>query len=501
MYLLFISILAVGYFIWELIDRQGKPPGPLGWPVVGYLPFIDSKKPYVTLTQLANKYGPIYSLRMGKVYTVVITDPSLLRDILKRDEFTGRAPLYITHGIMGGYGIICAEGDLWRDQRRLSIEWLRKMGMTKFGSSRSMLEARIMSGVNELLEDLRKESNTRDAFDPAPLIHHILGNLMNDLVFGLTYERDDDIWQYLQILQEEGVKYIGVSMAVNFLPFLRHLPSSKKIIDFLVKGKKRTHEIYDSIINNRRKILQLSAKNKVNELPNECILSNFVKETIRRETAKCPEVVFCSDSQLRHLLADLFGAGVDTTFTTLRWLLLYVGLHKDVQRKLREELYNQLLAAPTLDDVDSLPYLKACVAEIQRLRTVVPLGIPHGANSNTTIAGYKIPKNTMIIPLLWAIHMNPGLWSDPEHFNPEHFLNDSGHYSAPNYFMPFQTGKRMCLGDELARMILYLYTAHIFWCFELEVLYNDPPDLTGICGITLAPSEYKIIFKHDPLRK
>lgn len=52
-------------------------------------------------------------------------------------------------------GIICAEGNLWRDQRRLSTEWLRTMGMTKFGPTRATLEARILIGVNELLEVLK----------------------------------------------------------------------------------------------------------------------------------------------------------------------------------------------------------------------------------------------------------------------------------------------------------------------------------------------------------
>ena len=72
-------------------------------------------------------------------------------------------------------------------------------------------------------QDLKRESEKVFAFDPAPLLHHILGNLMNDIVFGLQYERDDATWRYLQHLQEEGVKHIGVSMAVNFLPFLRYV--------------------------------------------------------------------------------------------------------------------------------------------------------------------------------------------------------------------------------------------------------------------------------------
>ncbi|KAL1400253.1 hypothetical protein pipiens_007585 [Culex pipiens pipiens] len=502
MYLLLIITTIVIYVIWTILDRRGKPPGPFGLPVVGYLPFFDSQKPYETLTKLSAKYGSIFGLHMGQVYAVVLTDPSLIRDALKREELTGRAPLFITHGIMGGQGIICAEGNLWRDQRRLSSEWLRKMGMTKFGPARATLEARIVAGVNELVQDLKSESEKVFAFDPAPFVHHILGNLLNDLVFGLRYDRDDETWRYLQHLQEEGVKHIGVSMAVNFLPFLRHLPASKRIIEFLLNGKAKTHKIYDSIIEERRRALPEDAgsdggdqEGKVNDPTNgDCILTNFVQETRRREAAGRPELAFCSDAQLRHLLADLFGAGVDTTFTSLRWLLLFVALDRDVQQRLRRELC-ALQREPTLNDMDSLPYLKACVAEAQRLRTVVPLGIPHGTVSDTNIAGFKIPKGAMIMPVLWAVHMNPDLWSNPDRYNPDHFLDESGQYVAPAHFLPFQTGKRMCLGDELARMILYLYTARIFWHFELDVFDGKAVDLTGICGITLAPPAYEIIFK------
>ncbi|XP_055641293.1 cytochrome P450 306a1 [Toxorhynchites rutilus septentrionalis] len=499
MYLILIAITICTYIAWLFLNRRGKPPGPLGLPLIGYLPFIDPEKPYETLLKLAEKYGPIFSLQMGQVYTVVLTDQTLLRDALKREELTGRAPLFVTHGIMGGHGIICAEGNLWRDQRRLSIEWLRKMGMTKFGLARTTLEKRILASIEELVQDLEKESTKVLAFDPAPFLHHILGNLMNDLVFGIKYERDDETWRYLQHLQEEGVKHIGVSMAVNFLPFLRHLPSSKNVIEFLLNGKAKTHKIYDSIIEQRRKELPENSDSEANTPENDCILSNFVQEARRREAANRPEQAFCSDTQLRHVLADLFGAGVDTTFSTLRWIILLVALNKNVQKKLREELSSQLERAPTLDDVNQLPYLKACVAEAQRLRTVVPVGIPHGAVSETTIAGYKIPKNTMILPLLWAVHMNPKLWSDPGTFNPSRFLDDLGQYAAPSYFMPFQTGKRMCLGDELARMILYLYTARLFWHFELDVCNRDSIDLTGICGITLTPPTYDIIFTKGSL--
>lgn len=84
--------------------RRRLPPGPIGLPVLGYLPWIDAKAPHETLTRLTRKYGPVCGLKMGSVYTVLLADPKLIRQTFSRDAVSGRAPLFLTHGIMQGYG-------------------------------------------------------------------------------------------------------------------------------------------------------------------------------------------------------------------------------------------------------------------------------------------------------------------------------------------------------------------------------------------------------------
>lgn len=101
------SVLLV-FFLYILLRKSRKsprlPPGPSGIPLLGYLPWIDPVRPHVTLTELARKYGPICGLRMGSVYTVLLSDPQLVRQTFAKDAFAGRAPLYLTHGMMQGYG-------------------------------------------------------------------------------------------------------------------------------------------------------------------------------------------------------------------------------------------------------------------------------------------------------------------------------------------------------------------------------------------------------------
>ena len=114
----------------------------------------------------------------------------------------------------------------------------------------------------------------------------------------------------------------------------------------------------------------------------------------------------------------------------------------DIQDRVYAELKNSnKKKISDFVDFSNLPYTKASVAEAQRIRSVVPFGIPHGTVDEMRIGDYVIPKGTMIVPLQWAVHMNPKVYEDPETFNPQRFLDEDGNFLAPLDFIPFQTGK------------------------------------------------------------
>lgn len=106
---LWLSSLLLGLFLLLWLRQlrltyQGLPPGPYGLPFIGYLPWIDSRAPYETFAKLSRRYGRIYSLRLGSMDAVFISDPKLIREAFSREVFSGRAPLFLTHGIMKGHG-------------------------------------------------------------------------------------------------------------------------------------------------------------------------------------------------------------------------------------------------------------------------------------------------------------------------------------------------------------------------------------------------------------
>lgn len=71
--------------------------------------------------------------------------------------------------------------------------------------------------INKENEDTR----TPIGINTLEALRHGLGSIMNQIVFGKTWSKDDETWKWLQHLQEEGTKHIGVAGPLNFLPFLR----------------------------------------------------------------------------------------------------------------------------------------------------------------------------------------------------------------------------------------------------------------------------------------
>lgn len=222
-------------------------------------------------------------------------------------------------------GLICAEGELWKDQRKFVSSFLKNLGMVKFGLKRDVLEQRIIHEVNDAvsrIQNLTSTSSVDTPHDILPVLMHCIGNVVNSLVLGKTWTSEDKTWKWLQHLQEEGTKMIGIAGPLNFLPFLRFLPTFKRTISFLLEGKRKTHELYQELIE------EFQEKGG-DGTGGQHMIAAYLAEMEKKATTGGAE--YYTQAQFLHLLADLFGAGLDTTLTTVRWFLLFMADNQDVQ--------------------------------------------------------------------------------------------------------------------------------------------------------------------------
>ena len=139
-----------------------------------------------------------------------------------------------------------------------------------------------------------------------------------------------------------------------------------------------------------------------------------------------------SDEQLHHLIADLFGAGLDTTLTTLKWALLYLATYPDTQDMVRQEIQS---LDHFFNAEDKIPQTTSVLLEIQRMCPVVPLGVPHGTLQEVeTLGKWVIPQGSMLMVNHWSLNYNPKNYENPETFKPLRFLEND----IINKPMPFQ---------------------------------------------------------------
>ena len=150
-----------------------------------------------------------------------------------------------------------------------------------------------------------------------------------------------------------------------------------------------------------------------------------------------------NERNLTATLADLFTGGSETTVTTLRWAILYMMGYPEIQTKVQREIDNAVGRdrLPNLSDKDKMPYTEATIMEVQRIATIVPLGVPHRASEDTTLCGYSIPQNAFIISNIWAVHHDPEVWKEPGLFRPERFLDGNTLKRQPDEYLPFSIGK------------------------------------------------------------
>ncbi|XP_023372804.1 cytochrome P450 2U1 isoform X2 [Otolemur garnettii] len=207
----------------------------------------------------------------------------------------------------------------------------------------------------------------------------------------------------------------------------------------------------------------------------------YVKEEMQKhgEEPFCPSPII--SNAVSNIICSLcFGQRFDYTNKKV---------HEEIERVIGPN------RAPSLTDKAQMPYTEATIMEVQRLTVVVPLAIPHMTSERTVLQGYNIPKGTMILPNLWSVHRDPAIWEKPEDFYPNRFLDDQGQLIKKETFIPFGIGKRVCMGEQLAKMELFLMFVSLMQSFTFALPKNsEKPILTGRFGLTLAPHPFNIII-------
>ncbi|KAJ5899614.1 hypothetical protein N7495_004358 [Penicillium taxi] len=181
-----------------------------------------------------------------------------------------------------------------------------------------------------------------------------------------------------------------------------------------------------------------------------------------------------SQMEISSLSGNLFGAGSDTSSSTLVTFVLACCAFPEVLPKAWEELDRVVgpHRSPKFQDEPDLPYVKAFMKEVLRWRSVAIIGgQPHAPIKDDYYKGLLIPQGTWVQGNIWAIHRNERDFPEADRFNPDRYIAgspDQRPFPGEKGYMTFGWGRRVCSGQGLAEQGTFITIARLLWGFRIE---------------------------------
>nr|XP_060623317.1 cytochrome P450 2A5-like [Anolis sagrei ordinatus] len=438
-------------------DRRQFPPGPMPVPILGTLWCFGFSWQQNTLSKLSKVYGKVFTIWIGPMPIVVVNGFHAVKQVLinQAEETNWRVVTPFIRDSMKGKGILFSSGPAWKEQRRFAMATLRSLGL-----GRKSLEYRVQEEAGKLVEIF--SSKKGKAFDPSLPLFHSISNVISSVVFGHYFSIHDETFSKLI----ECIEYMAhfflsaFHLLYELSPWLmRHLPGPHQ------KAFSCLEFIH---LFGRNEIKKHLEKKKPEDEPQDFI--DFYLDEIDKKRHD-PTSTFDEDN-LVYVIYDLFTAGTDTVATTLRWALLFMVVHPDVQEKIQEEIDTVLTPSQQIfyEDRKNMPYTNAVIHEIQRFKFVLLVGTFRLCAKDGAVLGFPIKKGTVIAPDIASALYDPEQWETPHQFNPNHFLDKDGKFFTRDAFIPFSLGQRLCLGENLAKMELFLFLTNLLQAFTMEHL-------------------------------
>ncbi|EYU29506.1 hypothetical protein ABFS82_04G164700 [Erythranthe guttata] len=478
-----VFFLAASIFWYSWVFKNSTPPplplppGPRGLPIVGYLPFMKADL-HLQFTELAHKYGPIYRLWLGSKLYIVVTCPSLIKQVVRDHDtvFANRDPPVAALVATGGLDILWApSGPYWHDMRKLFVRellsagnllassWLRREEVAKAVGSLSTMIGQPVE-IGELI--FRTESRV--------ILRLISG--------GGKYMGAE--------IQEAVAKVVDLFGKPNISDFFPGLAK------FDVQGIAREmrdvvsalEQILDSIIDERIKTMAADGEGEEEDQRRK----DFVGILLELKDQKIGGNSLFGPTQIRSILLDVILGGTDTTTTIAEWVMTELLRNPDVMKKVQRELTDVVGANNVVEEshLPKLHYLEAAVKETFRLHPPLPHLVPRCPAESCTIGGYTIPKGSRIFLNMWSVYTDPNVWDTPFEFRPDRFLNnDSGKkfsYIGHNFeYLPFGSGRRACPGLPLGEKMVMFLLATLVHSFQWQLPAGREIDMSAEYGIVM----------------
>lgn len=468
--LAFLAVLIAALALYLGVERplmnlRAEPlqlPGPLG--LRAMLRFLkDLRQDYMhALERLKSQYGDRIQVGPKAFFLFRPEDlKAITRDQAKIFAKTDHLVPFL------GRGIVTANGEAWRSQRRLVAPEFHQAQLEK-------MEPLVLHHAQALVGKWAASLSGRPAVEKE-VSSDFAGSIFElaaEMFFGASVkEHSREVERSLKILTDCAFKR---SARLIRPPMWLPLPSLRRA----KRARRRIDRVVYSIIRQGRgqggtPIPDQAAQSHSVANTQGCPFSSVLSRLMNAREEGTGRAM--NDLQLRDEIFTLLTVGHDTTANALTWCIYELAARPEVQDRALAEVQSVLRdRAPRFSDLEKMPYLRSVILESLRLHPVIPL-LTRQATADTEISGVRIPKGAKVIASAYLLHRDPRFWENPLEFRPERFTADAEAERDDYLYLPFGKGQRACLGASLAMLELQLFLALILQNVELALAPGYEP--------------------------
>ncbi|KAL3715832.1 hypothetical protein ACJRO7_007565 [Eucalyptus globulus] len=471
LFLVFLAALLVHSLIKACFKLKPRskvppPPTPLSLPFLGHLhligPVLDK-----SLQGLARNHGPLMRLHLGASSCVIASSASVAREMLKTQElkFLSRPEFGSSdHFIYRGSRFIMSPyGDYWRFMKKLCMTRLLAVPQLE-----RFLDVR-EEEVQRLVKSVIGSARSGKASDLSKELATFSNNVICRMVMSTRCSGTENDAKEIHELVKACIELAGKLSVGDVLGPLRWL-------DFSGNGKKLEAVLweFDGMV---ERVMKEHEEKLINgSVAERKDLMDILLETHNDPTAEMK----ITRKDMKSFLLDIFMAGTDTTSVATQWAMAELINHPGAYKKLQDEI-NSVVGPTRLvreSDIPNLPYLRAVVKETLRLHSSAPI-ILRECGEDCSVNGYLVEAKTRVLINVYAIMRDPEMWTDPDEFAPERFLESSDEkigehqmeFKGQNFrYQPFGSGRRGCAGASLAMLVVHAAVGSLVQCFDWRMM-------------------------------
>ncbi|BAU01969.1 hypothetical protein VIGAN_11136000 [Vigna angularis var. angularis] len=471
--------------------RIKEPPTiPGAWPIIGHLPLLArSPATHYLLGTLADHHGPIFSINIGTVKTVVISNWEMAKECFTTNDVAVSYRPYLVACQNMTYNLamlgFAPYGQFWRDMRKnVAFVFLADHRIDALSHVRI---SEVRTSAKELYHKWKRGKTEKDFFtvDMTQWLKEVAFNVVLRMVAGKRYFGEEAVVEVEEAriclaTFKEYMRLFGVFTIGDAVPWLRRFDFGGH-----EKAMRENFKQLDAVVgewleeHKRKRKLDGEKGEKGGDFM-ESMLLEFDGTNIHG---------FDSDTIIKATAMALILGGTDTSSASNIWTLSLLLNNPGTLKKVMEEIDTHIgkERLVTESDTNKLVYLHAVVKESLRLYPPTPLNAPREFREDCKLGEYHVKKGTRLITNLWKIQTDPKIWPEPLEFKPERFLTTHKDVDVKGKhfeLIPFGSGRRICPGVTFGLRTSYLTLANFLHCFHVSKPSTEPIDMTSAVELT-----------------